>query len=799
MAITINDIVSENGLIPAINSRLDQIENAINNDLLWRTTEEDLDGNVMSTELDMAENNIINLPEPTEPTHPVRLMDLEEATMPGAYDHGLLTGLEDDDHPQYLTEARADAIYLRDDNGPLTEGGILFADLNGDVAEHADTFFRDPVEGNVSIGHNAPEVPLDVQRRVDQGTGQAIRASAPVISNDEYVSVGLTDYSQDVLDTEIRSVRKSTSSSTVEIHNKILGVKTKVASVTESGGFLVYGALATGDEASPDVDAGGLCLNQGTGDLNILTAKSSDVAHPFTSVVETDTYFRLMKESATLGGATLGGFSEGAGSGLTLVGNTPTPAATFATDPVFKFTANKNTGSTTTSLAATENAFGFYNNTSQLFQIKGNGNQILSGGMATGSEEAPDVDLGGICINHGAADGNALTFKNSDVTHPFTALGETDTYGRILKFSATNGGVLLQGFSESTTPGFGLTGYMQTGNALLSDFGAVNLDGAKSNGTTGSAVIAATENILTVSNRGTVQATVKGNGYIQTRGGLSTGAEESPDVDTGGICINHGAADGFALTFKNSDVAHGMTSIAETDTYGAFGKRDATNGGMLFYGFGEADRAVEFDGFVTTETTGFTTPSAIVMRGATKNGTTVQAMGSTANVATVVNNATLLAAFKGGGNLELLGGIKLSNTGTVLANYEEGTWTPVIADATSGGNVATFTNNAATYTRIGRMVNIRLFASAINTTGLTAGNVLYVRGLPFSSASGVPGVGDARVQNVAFTTPPKAIIQTGATYLNLEQVLTGASATSIFVSAYTSTTASIILNIWYQV
>ena len=34
------------------------------------------------------------------------------------------------------------------------------------------------------------------------------------------------------------------------------------------------------------------------------------------------------------------------------------------------------------------------------------------------------------------------------------------------------------------------------------------------------------------------------------------------------LTLNQGAGDGEILTFKSSDVAHGMTSITETDTYG---------------------------------------------------------------------------------------------------------------------------------------------------------------------------------------------------------------------------------------
>jgi hypothetical protein len=68
-----------------------------------------------------------------------------------------------------------------------------------------------------------------------------------------------------------------------------------------------------------------------------------------------------------------------------------------------------------------------------------------------------------------------------------------------------------------------------------------------------------------------------------------------------------------------------------------------------------------------------------------------------------------------------------------LDDYEEGTWTPVVADAVSGGNVATTSSKAAQYTKIGNLVFVDVQILDINTTGMTAGNTLYIRGLPFTS------------------------------------------------------------------
>lgn len=67
--------------------------------------------------------------------------------------------------------------------------------------------------------------------------------------------------------------------------------------------------------------------------------------------------------------------------------------------------------------------------------------------------------------------------------------------------------------------------------------------------------------------------------------------------------------------------------------------------------------------------------------------------------------------------------------------YEAGSWTPVVADASSGGNVATALSIVGVYTKIGDFVSATCTIINIDTTGLTAGNDLFIRSLPFSSAS----------------------------------------------------------------
>ena len=95
-----------------------------------------------------------------------------------------------------------------------------------------------------------------------------------------------------------------------------------------------------------------------------------------------------------------------------------------------------------------------------------------------------------------------------------------------------------------------------------------------------------------------------------------------------------------------------------------------------------------------------------------------------------------------------------SDTSELLDEYEEGTWTPVVADASSGGNTGSYSSGGSAgnrYIKVGRLVYITCELFNINTSGMTAGNVLYIRGLPFSGhSSGTYNVGAVHINDVDY-------------------------------------------------
>ena len=91
-----------------------------------------------------------------------------------------------------------------------------------------------------------------------------------------------------------------------------------------------------------------------------------------------------------------------------------------------------------------------------------------------------------------------------------------------------------------------------------------------------------------------------------------------------------------------------------------------------------------------------------------------------------------------------------SGTGTseLFNDYEEGSWSPVVADATTGGNTASITVVGAKYIKIGKIVHLYLKINNINTTGMTSGNVLSVQGLPFTSGVDVFSCGSCVLDRI---------------------------------------------------
>lgn len=120
------------------------------------------------------------------------------------------------------------------------------------------------------------------------------------------------------------------------------------------------------------------------------------------------------------------------------------------------------------------------------------------------------------------------------------------------------------------------------------------------------------------------------------------------------VIVNQGADDDAILQFKSSDVAHGITAIAETDTFARFLKTSATGGGVRMDGLADAGPtgAIIRGIMVTASDAKATTAQAAVMIvGALKDGSSVVASGTDANVCVIQDNGTTRFIFDAEGTL----------------------------------------------------------------------------------------------------------------------------------------------------
>jgi hypothetical protein len=131
--------------------------------------------------------------------------------------------------------------------------------------------------------------------------------------------------------------------------------------------------------------------------------------------------------------------------------------------------------------------------------------------------------------------------------------------------------------------------------------------------------------------------------HIVDGGGVNTGSvlicigDTSNANMTVGLTINQGAYDNEILAFKSSDVAHGVTNYAETDTYGLIKKLSDTTGGMSLWGFNEVTCGVSLISFglsanitKSTSTSGF-----ISLYGYQASGVGITPVDANANLLTI--------------------------------------------------------------------------------------------------------------------------------------------------------------------
>jgi hypothetical protein len=166
----------------------------------------------------------------------------------------------------------------------------------------------------------------------------------------------------------------------------------------------------------------------------------------------------------------------------------------------------------------------------------------------------------------------------------------------------------------------------------------------------------------------------------------------------------------------------------------------------------------------------------------------------------IINIGEVEGRFK---DLYLSGGVYLGGTGAanLLEDYETGTFTPVLADAITGGNTATGSTVEGHYTKVGRLVTLNMSLININTTGMTGGLDLFIRALPFTSAGGQTGRGEGsvRADKLTYSGYVTPAIEIADAYLRLADNVSATSDAWLDVSAINSGNTDLFISISYNV
>ncbi len=155
----------------------------------------------------------------------------------------------------------------------------------------------------------------------------------------------------------------------------------------------------------------------------------------------------------------------------------------------------------------------------------------------------------------------------------------------------------------------------------------------------------------------TVTKSGSANGAISFPGIVFIGDDANTKM-TLGLTINQGVADDEILAGKSPDVVHGITTVAETDTFFAAKKNGATNGGLRLTSIGVNNaESMLLEGIANSGDTAKTTAARapLIMDARKANGTGTQAMGANENIAVIANRGIGRFVFDAEAELHCIG------------------------------------------------------------------------------------------------------------------------------------------------
>jgi hypothetical protein len=151
---------------------------------------------------------------------------------------------------------------------------------------------------------------------------------------------------------------------------------------------------------------------------------------------------------------------------------------------------------------------------------------------------------------------------------------------------------------------------------------------------------------------------------------------------------------------------------------------------------GNTSGSVTLDAPAVAGSTVITLPSTsgtMALSGGAGSFTTVVASSTIKGASTIaVGNATPSAS---GAGITFPATQSASTDANTLDDYEEGTWTPILADHVSQSNAATMSVQEGWYSKIGNVVNLQAQVVWSGLGSMSSGNYIRIWGVPFTAAT----------------------------------------------------------------
>jgi hypothetical protein len=517
-----------------------------------------------------------------------------------------------------IMKHKADVILAKDGNG------LQLQDDGGNLG----VFVEDG--GQVGIGNSSPSEALDVTGNIKVSGGIAAEENAAVSWAATSTAANMLGTKNNITSLFLNSTGYNNYHAGLAIEGQALGgplSRTTIVDICAYGIYFAssgYGGTLTFSTTYHDVktewmrigdlgqisinDSGinanmtiGLTINQGAADNEILAFKSSDVAHALVSRAETDTYAFFGKAAQNSGGLEIGVLADD-----------------VAATGILLFDARGGTATTTTGASA----LGLVNFYIAEHDGAGNTANLTADGIILSIK---GFTAGGwYCKWHIDEDGD--TWQSGGAI-----LGGVLDLNSTLDLDVTSGSYAAA-IDNSNAAGYGLQVITSGHNSDV-------------------------YRTLSLQASGTTIFVALASGQMMIN---DTVANANMTI---GLTIAQAGNDDEILAFKSSDIAHGCTTIAETDTYAYIKKVSGATGGIVLAGLGESQHAVWIDAIYTTDNT---TKSAageapIVLNAYLIDGTGTTSPGADANLVAIQKAGSSVWICDEDGDTWQSGGVTSSN------------------------------------------------------------------------------------------------------------------------------------------